>query len=126
MTRARAVCSVHRCPRIATHGGRCAEHRITRRRDPEQTRFYGSARWKELRAMVRREEPVCAICGDAPSAVVDHRDGDWRNNLRTNLRGLCRPCNATHTGRQHRRKQDDGSGGGGAGDDDGGPTYTVA
>lgn len=126
MGRARAICAVHRCPRIATHGGKCAEHHTPRKRDPAQTRFYGSSHWKDLRARVRREEPTCALCGTAPSEVVDHVDADWRNNARTNLRALCKPCNASHTGRQHRRKQDDGGGGGDGGDDGGGPTYVFA
>ena len=57
--------------------------------------FYGSVRWKELRARVRRRDHgICALCGTPNSWTVDHRvprseggaDEDW------NLRLLCRTC----------------------------------
>lgn len=75
------------------------------RSDTGQARFYGSAKWKALRAQVRREEPVCRICQSAPTASVDHIDGNWRNNARGNLRGLCNACERSHTGRQHQAKR---------------------
>ena len=75
------------------------------RKDPEQARFYGSKEWKQTRARVKREEPVCRICRANPTSTVDHIDGDYRNRARSNLRGLCGTCEASRTGRQHRAKQ---------------------
>lgn len=42
------------------------------------------------------------ICRTNPSTNVDHIDGNWRNNERSNLRALCSECERTRTGRQHR------------------------
>uniref|UniRef100_A0AAU2V8K7 HNH endonuclease n=1 Tax=Streptomyces sp. NBC_00003 TaxID=2903608 RepID=A0AAU2V8K7_9ACTN len=55
----------------------------------------GSTRqWRQVRAAVLGEEPLCWQCGE-PSTEVDHiiprkHGGDDR---RSNLRGSCRPCN---------------------------------
>lgn len=85
---------------------RCPAHprHAERRKDPAQAAFYSSMKWRRLRAQVKREQPICAICRVRPSQVVDHVDGDWRNNERINLRGLCRPCEARRTGQQHAAK----------------------
>lgn len=61
-------------------------------------------RWRAVRAAVLAEEPVCRICGVAPSSEVDHiierqAGGDDR---RENLRGVCPPC---HAGRAARRRR---------------------
>src|SRR5690606_16294635 len=74
------------------------------RKDPEQVRFYRSAQWKALRATVLAEEPVCRICSNEPATVVDHIDGNWRNNSRGNLRGLGVRCERRRTARQHAAK----------------------
>ncbi|MEV3852744.1 HNH endonuclease [Streptomyces sp. NPDC050095] len=56
----------------------------------------GSSReWRETRARVLAEEPMCRWCGTQPSTHVDHivaraRGGDDR---RENLCGSCEPCN---------------------------------
>lgn len=98
-------CGQPGCP-VLVHGRpHCPEHTVERKRDPEQARFYGSSRWQKLRAMVRRQQPLCQMCRNAPSAVVDHIDGNWRNNRMDNLRGLCSPCERSHTGRQHQKKR---------------------
>lgn len=65
----------------------------------------GSSRaWRRLRAAVLAEEPVCGICGVAPSTTVDHivpraHGGDDR---RANLRGACAPCNLARGSRPPR------------------------
>lgn len=104
-TRAPHPCATSGCPELVVHGSHCPGHEATRRqKDPEQERFYGSARWKAIRALVRRQQPICRICHVNPTSVIDHRDGDWKNNDLSNLRGLCTSCNASHTARQHRAK----------------------
>lgn len=66
---------------------------------------YASKEWKELRAQVLRDEPVCHWCGKAPSTEADHiielhRGGD---NNRDNLVGSCKPCNAARGARYGNR-----------------------
>ena len=61
----------------------------------EREALYKSREWRELRAIVLREEPLCAECG-APSQHADHIEhgADWRSRFfdRANLRGLCSRC----------------------------------
>ena len=77
----------------------CATHRATSERRREQTRPSARARgyggdWATIRALVLAEEPICRICGVAPSREVDHivplRQGG--THARANLRGLCIRC----------------------------------
>ena len=111
MTPRRAMhpCAQPGCGELLPAGtARCTRHArtqaVAKRTDPEQVRFYGSKQWKALRAQVRAEEPVCRICGERPSRSVDHIDGNWSNNARTNLRALCGVCEPRRTGAQHRAK----------------------
>lgn len=104
MTRPLRPCGQAGCPTLVASGN-CPAHTRVREKDPAQARFYGSTRWKVLRALVRKQEPICVLCRMAPSRVVDHVDGNWQHNERANLRALCYTCNDSHTGRQHRRKQ---------------------
>lgn len=103
-------CSRPGC-RNLSRTGRCPDHprHQERRKDPEQAAYYNSAEWQKLRAQVRAEEPLCRMCKAegrvSATEIIDHEDGDWTHDARSNLRGLCRPCNDSHTGRQHRRKR---------------------
>jgi hypothetical protein len=65
-------------------------------KDPAIARLYQSARWKKLRKMVLKRQPVCRICHRDIATVVDHiqpHKGDeslfW---MISNLQGLCKPC----------------------------------
>lgn len=102
------VCVVSGCPRSAEVAGRCQAHALPSIRpdhNPEQRRYYVSRHWKAIRALVIQQEPVCGICHANPTTNVDHIDGDWRHEQRSNLRGLCTTCERSHTGRQHALKR---------------------
>jgi 5-methylcytosine-specific restriction endonuclease McrA len=101
-------CLAPGCPATVTgRAVRCPEHALpdSRHRDPEQARFYGSTTWKLIRLRVRREEPTCRTCGTRPTTEVHHVDGDWRNNSRSNLEGICTPCHRSTSGRDHHAKR---------------------
>lgn len=104
-SRAARICSAPGCG-VIVERGRCTAHAVTQQerrfKDPEQQRFYNSTRWKQLRAIVRSQEPRCRICTVNQSTNVDHIDGNWSNNDRANLRALCSSCEKTRTGQQHR------------------------
>lgn len=62
--------------------------------------LYNTQRWRNLRAVVLEEEPVCRMCQQinktTPSTVVDHiREHHGNKDLfwdRGNLQGLCGVC----------------------------------
>jgi 5-methylcytosine-specific restriction enzyme A len=102
-------CAQPGCPALVRGSSRCPRHTVKqsdrRQQDPEQARFYGSRQWKALRAMVRRQQPTCGVCGKAPSEQVHHRSGDWRDNRMENLQGVCSPCHRRESGAAHRARQ---------------------
>jgi 5-methylcytosine-specific restriction enzyme A len=104
MVRPLRPCTEPGCATLVKRG-RCSDHLVERPKNPDQQRFYGSTRWKALRTLVKKQEPICRMCRRKPTKVADHIDGDWRNNARENLRGLCTDCNAEHTARQHQAKR---------------------
>ena len=104
-------CPVPYCPNLVAHG-RCAQHQSQQqpeapRHNAAIRRWYNTARWHRLRAMVLAEEPLCYECQaiglTAASTDVDHvtpHQGDptlfWD---RGNLRGMCNPCHTRKTSR---------------------------
>lgn len=63
----------------------------------QHRRIYSTKRWRELRAQVLREEPVCHWCGRRPSTQADHVVELARGGApydRSNLVGACRQCNS--------------------------------
>lgn len=61
-------------------------------------------RWRQLRALVLREQPLCTLCDQAgilrAASVVDHINGDALDNDRHNLQSLCASCHARKTARE--------------------------
>ncbi len=96
------------CPALVTGSARCAAHTVTREQrnphDPDVQRFYDSTRWKKVRAIVRRNQPICMDCQRRPSQCVDHL-GEL-NDLRLEmLQALCWPCHNRKSGAQHAKKR---------------------
>lgn len=98
-----------RCHNLAA-GSRCAtcaRGRDQRRPNADVRRWYKTARWLQLRALVIQEEPLCCDCLAAdrttPTTDVDHQiphRGDERLFWsRENLRGRCHPCHSRKTQR---------------------------
>lgn len=54
--------------------------------------------WARLRRRVLARDPICRICGQAPSTEVDHI-GAHDDHREVKLRGVCSPCHASKTGR---------------------------
>lgn len=65
--------------------------------DEKTQKIYNSKRWRELRARVLLEEPVCHWCGARKSTEADHLqalvDGGDPYDF-DNLVGSCKPCNS--------------------------------
>jgi 5-methylcytosine-specific restriction enzyme A len=72
--------------------------------ESERKRFYNSAAWKRLRALVLRAHPLCREClerGLVVEATIAHHVQDRlrRPDLaldRSNLVGVCAPCHSRH------------------------------
>jgi 5-methylcytosine-specific restriction endonuclease McrA len=77
-----------------------SQARYDRARGSATARGYG-ATWQRVRLSVLQDEPLCRFCKDAgkitPAQEVDHIDGNSRNNDRSNLRPLCKPCHTRRT-----------------------------
>ncbi len=104
-SRAYHACGQGGCPELVSGRARCSAHTIERKKDPTQAKFYGSSQWQKLRAIVKRQQPICGMCKRAPSTSVHHKDGDWKNCTMENLEGVCKPCHARHSGTEHRMKR---------------------
>lgn len=98
-------CGQSGCATLVQQGAYCPEHQRARVHDPQQRKFYSSSRWTVLSKLIRQRDPICKVCGRAPSTSADHKDGDITNNLPENLQGLCRDCHDEKSGKEHRRKQ---------------------
>lgn len=96
-------------PTVEPHAIRRHEEKV------ERDAFYGSARWRKLRASFLRANPFCARCLAAgrhvPAGIVHHvverLDSpdlrlDWDN-----LEPLCSPCHTT----THNRRRNPAQGG---------------
>jgi 5-methylcytosine-specific restriction endonuclease McrA len=59
-------------------------------------RVYGTARWRKLRLVKLRANPLCEYCL-AIATQVDHKDGNARNMAFDNLQSLCQRCHSKKT-----------------------------
>ncbi len=115
--RPKTPCNHFQCPKLITPGDRyCDEHTWEKQRkynrnhkaarakrdDHKENAFYGSVRWKRLRAMKLAEAPLCERCEEqgrvVQAAVVHHTtpvkaDGDYLPTLAM-LESLCKSCHS--------------------------------
>ena len=94
------------CPEL-TGDRYCKEHtrQINKdydesRRDRASKKIYDSPRWRKLRLVVLKREPMCRMCKTSPATLVDHikeiRDGGAPFDV-DNLQPLCAACHAKKT-----------------------------
>ena len=93
-------CAHSGCGALTTTG-RCPMHPRRDTRPPASRRGYGAA-WRSLRLEILRRDPICKMCGVAPSVHVDHiipraQGGSDRPD---NLRGLCQRDHNARTARE--------------------------
>ncbi len=86
-----------------THRQTSAKVRESERRKQRGPRYYDTARWKKLRRMVLRRDPICVLCNlngfVVPSRHADHvlaLEAGGTNEMK-NLRGLCPSCHSRKT-----------------------------
>lgn len=100
------VCSTPGCPEFS-HGGRCDGCRAEaeQRRGTARQRGYGRGHEVRFRPGVLARDPVCVLCGKAPSVHADHHPLSRRELVARGQdpddpkhgRGLCQPCHAKET-----------------------------
>lgn len=98
------VCSVPGCPNLTASGGRCHEHRRAADR-ARGDRGYSTPGHKRFRRIVLRRDPICVVCGVAPSAVADHHPMSRKDLIAAGRnpddpragRGVCKPCHDRET-----------------------------
>lgn len=94
---AKRFCAYPGCNALVDHG-RCYRHTrvMPDTKTPEERMFYGSARWKALRAAHLRQHPLCVMC-QAEGSIVAGRIVDHKKTVRAgadpydaeNLQTLC-------------------------------------
>lgn len=116
-------CAHPGCPELLPLGtdARCEKHKRQYNRERSQNvnqSFYNSTQWKRLRAVVRKEEPICSECKKhgrvSLTQHVDHilpiAEGGAKL-ARENLAGLCESCHNAKTRRENQRPSTPGGGG---------------
>ncbi len=68
------------------------------KRPSSSAQGYGR-RWRRLRLMILRRDPLCCMCKRELSTQVDHIMAKSRGGTddESNLRGLCAPCHSRKT-----------------------------
>lgn len=99
------------CPNT-THDGFCPEHQAERYRQQDRQRgehhaIYSTKRWKRLRQMKLRADPLCELdegCRRLAVEVHHREDVADRPDLAYewgNLCSACKSCHSAETARQH-------------------------
>ena len=87
------------------------KNRQAKKRQDKRGLATNSARWRRLREIVLRGEPLCRHCKErgqvTPATQVDHIDNDSFNNSESNLQPLCASCHASKTAQE--RERDNGT-----------------
>ena len=96
---------------IRTHKPRLqlpVQHGTLKARQGERTLALNGAAWRKLRVVVLSRDPLCPRCRQAgymePAVEVDHIDNDPRNNMLSNLVGLCKLHHGQKTRHAEREK----------------------
>ena len=100
------VCSTPGCPEFS-QGGKCDDHKreAEQRRGSARQRGYGRGHEQRFRPGVLAKDPMCVLCGTAPSMHADHHPLSRRELVERGLdpndpqhgRGLCGPCHSKST-----------------------------
>ena len=96
-------CRHHRCPALVVSGW-CPKHRRPTRPDcdrPSSTARGYDRRWRKIRLMFLRANPLCASCGRAANEddhIKAKRAGGEDDD--ENLQALCKPCHSIKTMRE--------------------------
>lgn len=97
-TRPLHPCNAPRCSRL-TAGRFCASHSKRADKRPHAAARGYDGRWRQLRAMILRRDPICVMCRQAPSTDVDHVVAKAKGGTdeASNLAGLCHACHSRKT-----------------------------
>lgn len=68
---------------------------------PDTQHHYGAA-FRRIRKRLLADNPDCAICGERPAKIADHREPICLGGPTTaeNLQAICAPCSLTKTGKE--------------------------
>ena len=98
----KSICNLHgiysggKCPQCAKQSTKRYDKE---KRDKTLAKFYASAKWKKVRDLQLKQEPLCRMCG-RPATLVDHiveiRDGGAKLDF-SNLQSLCHSCHNKKT-----------------------------
>ncbi|QNE04682.1 HNH endonuclease signature motif containing protein [Croceicoccus marinus] len=71
------------------------------RHRPDTARHYGAA-YRRIRKRLLAGNPDCAICGERPARIADHRKPICMGGETTeaNMQPICQPCSLSKTGRE--------------------------
>ena len=101
-TRPKRPCNHPGCS-VLVDKGYCDKHKKKyddSRKNTKETKFYNSSQWQRVRALKRKENPLCEQCERegriTPAELVHHKKEvkeDWDSRFELeNLESLCNAC----------------------------------